>query len=248
MFTASCRDGNDPGDQRDDWRDGGFSEIKHPPAKLMKFTRTALILVHGFASKLPKVVSAYTEMAKVQSRDGNGGLDVYGFTWPSEGNIRYFSDLLHVRKSKRALHQFIKSLRHKGYDRIAIQCHSMGSILVMEMLCEDYCKPGEIQEIIIHGGDASRKKFKKRRKYGKNSFKVDRLHSFWSKNDRVLRLARFLRPARRVGRHELPGRKPDNFISYNYSMDSHGVEIRHSSYRKSKEILNESVRLATGGE
>ncbi len=244
MITGNCRAAKDTGDQRSDWKQGGFSLINHGPDIQYSGLGTALIYVHGFSNKIEEVLNAYDGMCEKQSQFG---ISIYGFTWPSEGNWRYFSDLLHVRRSKKALHEFILNLRRKGYSRIVLQCHSMGSILVMEMLTEDYCKPKDVQVVIIHGGDASRKKFKKRRKYGSNSFKLDKLVSMWSKNDRVLRWARIVRPARRVGRYRMHKRAPDNFTSQNYSFTRNCGEIRHSSYRKCKDILQDSVQVALHG-
>ena len=241
MLIGNCRAAQDPGDQRRDWKEGGYSLIEHNPEIQYPDLGTALIYVHGFSNKIGEVLDAYSGMCEIQNQYG---INIYGFTWPSEGNIRYFSDLLHVRRSKKALHGFILSLKRKGYSKIVLQCHSMGSILCMEMIASDYCKPGDVHTVIIHGGDASRKKFKKGRKYGRNAYKLNKLVSMWSRNDRVLRWARILRPARRVGRHKLPKRVPETFEGMDYSYVLDCGEIRHSSYRKCKGILDDSIQVA----
>ena len=241
MTIASCRNAKDQGDNRDDWKQGGFSLIEHGPKQEYSGTGTALIYVHGFSNTLDDVFKAYSGMFAVQKQRG---INIYGFTWPSEGNIRYFSDLLHVRKSKRALYEFVRSLKRIGYSRVVIQCHSMGSILVMEMLTEDYVSALDVDTVIIHGGDATRKKFKSGRKYGKAAWKLQKLISMWSKRDRILKLAKFFRPVKRIGSYKMVRRAPDNYKSQNYSYTPGCGTIRHGSYKKCKDILDDSVKVA----
>jgi len=197
----------------------------------------SVIFIHGFANDPDDAIKAYSSMAPYyKTKDYN----VFGFIWPSNGYVgarSYLSDFRRARKAKHALRSAIAAIKGampEGH-KIVIQCHSMGSVVAMETLA--IIESGLIHRIIIHGGDATRKLFKKRRKYGKHFNKINGVLSLYSEHDRVLStVAKLFRPVCRVGEKEFPKRVPDEWKSVSAEKVS-GNTIRHNSYKSAQLVL-----------
>ena len=232
-------------DRRDDWREGGYSvgniSVQDIP-KAGRGNSAALLYIHGFSNDYIDVAKAYSAMAKIQQRKG---LQCYGFTWPSEGNLRYYSDLSHCRRSRQALIRVLKHLATK-HKHVNIQCHSMGSILTMGAMTEKEWTDDLVEHIVIHGGDASRWQFRRRRRYGRVARKLGYgLWNMYSKYDRVLSLAsQLMRPVRRIGSGPMPRSAPD-FYESSSAAELTGEKIRHGDYKSNKQILEATVEWIT---
>ncbi len=239
----SCREGFSGSDRRSDWREGGYVEsftpYREPSAG--KKPKSCLLYIHGFSNDYGEVQEAYNDMAQIQQRKG---LQCYGFTWPSEGNLRYYSDLSHCKRSRQALIRVLKHLATK-HSSVNIQCHSMGSILTMGAMTEDEWEPGLVRYIYIHGGDASRWQFKRRWRYARVSRKVESVTNMYSEWDRVLSMvSRLMRPVKRIGNGPMPSSAPGNYVSIDVA-EWTGEKIRHGDYKSNKLILEATGKWIT---
>ncbi len=204
----------------------------------------AVILVHGFNTDQLRLRDAYHSIRRgMQGYLALGPDSVYGFSWPAQSGAapwHYWAAFNNSMESGRRLRQMILDLKNLGYNRVTIVCHSMGSILVMNMLKS--IESGLIHEVIIHGGDAAWSSFSADAHYGQAcANKIHRLASYYSAGDEVLQfVAKMVRPVERVGERELPGDKPSNYFSID-AQKLHGAEVDHSTYANSGPILRDTA-------
>lgn len=249
MPLISCRDQKSADNQRSDWEVGGFElgqlefECNNPDYDFYD-CKKIVIFVHGFAANLDDVRAAYSRMAMFYA---DRGIGVAGFTWPTENRvapIAYYADYRHALRSGPAFIRFCHNLFEINKE-VNVQCHSMGSVLVCEALAsaafDRYKKSNMINKIAIHGGDASRYKFRWVKSYGQQSYKLRGLRSFYSAHDLVLKIpAKLLRWVKRIGECAMPADAPSNYDSIDAELLT-GDRISHSDYKKNSIIMGHTV-------
>ena len=251
MYLHSCRDIDDTNHRLGKWRKGDYhTEIiigkspEYEPDK--RKANDCVLLVHGYCNELSDVRSAYAKIDRHMGANTTA-YDMRGFTWPSAGRFfRYWSDLVKARRSRVALGNVISDL-NKTYDKVSIIAHSMGALCVLHALKKGSIGRHQLHKIILHGGDALWRRFKRTGSYGSHSHKVEQLISFYSANDRVVRIvSKIGRPFKRIGDNPMPFEKPGNF----YHVDADAVDttqkVRHNDYKDSAAILGTTHQYLVG--
>lgn len=206
----------------------------------------AIVLVHGFNTNQQRLRDAYHSIRNIIGDNWALGPNaVYGFSWPSQSGAapwHYWTAFNHSIASGEALRQMILDLKQYGYKRVSIVCHSMGSILVMNMLKS--IEAGLVYRVVIHGGDAAWQAFKTKNHFGAAcAAKINRLCSYYSKGDEILRfLAKFVRPVERIGERAMPLDSTANYYSKDaQELTTDNTDVNHSTYMSSIPILRDTA-------
>jgi esterase/lipase superfamily enzyme len=206
----------------------------------------AIILVHGFNTNQQRLRDAYHSIRNILGDNWALGPNaIYGFSWPSQSGaspFHYWTAFNHSIASGEALRQMILDLKQYGYKRVSIVCHSMGSILVMNMLKS--IESGLVHRVVIHGGDAAWGAFKTKNHFGSQcAAKINRLYSYYSRGDEILRfVAKLVRPVERIGEREMPMHSPDSYKSIDaQGLTTDHADVNHSTYMSSIPILRDTA-------
>lgn len=245
MWVADCRDLDDPGDSRRDWRDGKYvwtnwGEVNGDPWH--RGSDDVIINIHGFNTEPSSAKKAFNLIHNHQA----SLIDVRGFTWPSEGKpFRYYSDIFHARKSGPALRKLVLDLKERGYKRVSLKGYSMGGYLLIYAL-DKYFNPGEIHRVVLEGADVARFRFKRHKRWGLVWGKIDKLRSYYSKHDRVLDISHLVRPYKRIGECKMPSMAPPIYNSVDANIFSN-KKVRHKDYKYLGELQQDGAKFCSGG-
>jgi esterase/lipase superfamily enzyme len=112
------------------WDEAVRRELRHDS------TRTAVVFVHGFATRFEQALRRAGQLAVDLPFDG--AMLVY--SWPSRGEVgplAYFRDDKTVPASQPMLRRFLERvLAESGAERVSVVAHSMGTLLVARTLKE----------------------------------------------------------------------------------------------------------------
>jgi esterase/lipase superfamily enzyme len=202
--------------------------------KIRKQNEHSMVFVHGFCNNPEEAISAYSKIEAEISHYYKGKIpvDLYGFIWDSKDNpLAYYKDLRTAKQSTNELEHLNIEL-NKVYSSVNANAHSMGCFLLMKTL---QCCSGtgfKWNNIYLLGGDCIRWRFRSRNSFGKCFYKVEKLISFYSKRDRVLRfVSKLTRPLQKIGNHRMPRRHPNNYFSIDAEDYNKGKKVRHNDYK-----------------
>lgn len=211
--------------------------------KINKKNNNCLIYIHGYCNNPEEAISAYTKIEESLSSYYKGKIpvDLYGFIWDSQDNpLAYFKDIRTAKQTTNELEHLNIEL-NKVYASVHANAHSMGAFLLMKTLQSRSGTGFKWGNVYLLGADCVRWRFRLRNSFGKIHYKMFKLVSFYSKNDRVLRfVSKIARPLQRIGNHEMPRLHPRNYISYNAENYSHGKKVRHRDY---KDLIDLQVHI-----
>lgn len=226
-----------------DWSEFGSETISELPTKINEH---CILLIHGYANGHDDVRSAYTEIYSHIKHIEN--IDVLGYRWKSRGKaFRYFTDLRTAKDSQKELLGLLYNLKNRGYKKISIMAHSMGAFLVIKAI-QNTIPSGLIYRVALMAGDCLRLRFKENNSFGECSNKIDKLTSYYSPYDFVLRFPAIIaRPGARIGAHKMPKKCPENYQSFDANLYSI-VNIKHNSYKKSPALLVDAIEFLKGND
>jgi len=207
--------------------------------------KDTLLLIHGFNNDFERVTRAYLDFEKRIRLAGFQG-NVMGFTWPSFGQwYMYFGDKEQVEHAAPALVKFLVKFRPRlGQNSLHANTHSMGTYLLFRALASHSGSSAIIDEMTCFAADVGNDVLEKGEIGNRAVRKVNRLSSYFNRQDPVLAASALANADGRLGLNgaDQPDLSPDNALQ----IDCTTLDVGHSDYRKSADTMRDLAAVLKG--